>query len=304
MKKLHGIVPALVAPQDENNEIQFDALGKLAQREVADGANGFLVNGHSGELAITSGEERVEALKTVRAAVGPDIGILAGVHTQGMGAKFAAHAKSAADCGADAVLVFSPFSFARGAFAFAPEAVIDYYRQAAKLSPVPIYFMQYRPQTNLMMPRHVLQEVAAIPNVGGIKQEVEDAIEYERDFFALREANPDLTILTATDRSLLSNYVVGADGCTIGLANFVKPVKAIQDAVWANDMKAAKQASLDLIPLADAIYGPPSYRWSARLKYALYAAGFIPSPSIRSPLFEATEKERKNIDAIIAQYLN
>lgn len=302
MSKLHGIVPALVAPQDEDNTILFDALGELASREVKDGADGFLVNGHSGELAVTSGEERVEALKTVRAAIGPGIPILAGVHTQGMGKKFASHAASAAKCGADAVLVFSPFSFARGAFAFAPEAVINYYRRAAELSPLPIYFMQYRPLTNLMMPRHVLKEICSIPNVGGIKQEVEDAIEYERDYLVMREANPDLTILTATDRSLLSNYAVGADGVTIGLANFVKPIKAIQDAVRANNLEAARQASIDLIPLADAIYGPPSYRWSARLKYALYAVGYIPSPAIRSPLFEATEPERKAIDAILDRY--
>jgi len=302
MKKFSGVFPAIVAPQDENNQILFDVMGDLARRQVADGAGGFLVNGHTGELALLSGDERREALRTVRAAIGADIPIIAGVHTQGLGEKFAAQAESAAECGADAILVFSPFSFARGAFKFAPEAVIDYYREASELTPIPMWFMQYRPQTNLMMPRRVLQAVASLPNVAGIKQEVEDDIEYERDLVAMREVNPDLTVFSATDRGLFGNYAIGADGCTIGLANFVKPVKALQDRVWADDLAGARQASLDLMPLMDAIYSPPSYRWSSRLKYALYAAGHIPTPSIRTPLFPARREEREVIDAIIAGY--
>lgn len=304
MKTYKGVFPAIVAAQDENNNILFDAMGDLARRQIRDGAGGFLVNGHTGELAVLSGDERREAIKTVRAAVGADVPIIAGIHTQGLGAKFSGQAESAAECGADAILVFSPFSFARGAFQFAPEAVIDYYRQASEMTPIPMWFMQYRPQTNLMMPRHVLKAIASLPNVGGIKQEVEDDIEYERDLKALREVRPDLAVFSATDRGLLGNYTIGADGCTIGLANFVKPVKALQDAVWSGDMERSRQASLDIMPLMDAIYDRPSYRWSARLKYALYAAGYIPTPNIRSPLFPALEEERRNIDFIINNYLD
>ncbi len=304
MKKFSGVFPAIVAPQGANNEILFNVMGDLAKRQVGDGAGGFLVNGHSGELSLLSGDERREAIRTVRAAIGADVPIIAGVHTQGLGTKFAAQAESAAECGADAILVFSPFAFARGAFQYAPEAVVDYYRQASQQTPIPMWFMQYRPLTNLMMPRHVLMEIAALPNVAGIKQEVEDDIEYERDLVALRKANPQLTVFTATDRGLFGNYALGADGCTIGLANFVKPVKALQDAVWAKDLDAARQASLHLMPLMDAIYGRPSYRWSSRLKYALHAAGYMPTPNIRMPLFPARPEERKAIDAVLANYLD
>lgn len=304
MKEFSGVFPAIVAPQDDSNEILFDVMGDLAKRQVADGAGGFLVNGHTGELALLSGDERREALRTVRAAVGDEVPIIAGVHTQGLGRKFAAQAESAAECGADAILVFSPFSFARGAFKFAPEAVIEYYRKASELTPIPMWFMQYRPLTNLMMPRYVLKEVAALPNVAGIKQEVEDDIEYERDLVAMREANPKLTVFTATDRGLFGNYAIGADGCTIGLANFVKPVKALQDRLWANDLQGGREASLHLMPLMDAIYGPPSYRWSCRLKYALHASGYIPTASIRLPLSPARREEREAIDAVLAKYVD
>lgn len=299
MTTYRGVFPAIVAPQDDDHEILWDAMADLAKHQVAQGATGFLVNGHTGEHMLLSGEERRTALRTVREAVGDSVPIVAGVHVQAA-RKFAGHAESAAELGADAVLIFSPFSFARGAFQFAPEAVVDFYRQAAQESPLPLFFMQYRPQTNLMMPREVLKEVASLPNVIGIKQEVEDNIEYERDWQALKEADPDLAVLTATERGLLGNYVVGADGCTIGLANFVAPVKAVQDAAWDGDLAAARAAADELRPLADAIYRPPSYRWSARLKYAIHAAGLIPTPSIRSPLFVATASERQVIDAAVA----
>ena len=118
------------------------------------------------------------------------------------------------------------------------------------------------------------------------------------------KTHPDLTIFSATDRGLFGNYALGADGCTIGLANFVKPVKALQDALWANDLEGARQASLHLLPLMNAIYGPPSYRWSSRLKYALCAAGYIPTSNIRMPLFPASDEERQAIDAILEAYID
>jgi 4-hydroxy-tetrahydrodipicolinate synthase len=133
---------------------------------------------------------------------------------------------------------------------------------------------------------------------------VEDDIEYERDLVALRQARPELAVFAATDRGLFGNYALGADGCTIGLANFVKPVKELQDRIWANDLEGARQASLRLMPLMDAIYDRPSYRWSARLKYALHAAGYIPTPNIRMPMFPARSEERKAIDAVLPGYLD
>jgi len=299
MTTYRGLFPALVAAQDEDGNVLWDAVAELAQRHVAAGVGGFLVNGHTGEHMLLSGDERRRMLQTVRAAVGPGVPLVAGVHVQAL-RKFAGHAGSAAEMGADAVLIFSPFSFARGAFQHAPEVVVDFYRSAAASSALPMFFMQYRPQTNLMMPRAVLAEVASLPNVVGIKQEVEDNIEYERDLIVLKEANPELAVLTATERGLLGNYLVGADGCTIGLANFVEPVTAIQNAAWADDLAGARKAAVDLQPLADAIYGPPSFRWSSRLKYALYAAGMIPTPHMRSPLFAATPDERVVIDAAVA----
>lgn len=298
--RYRGVFPAIIAPQDEDNQILWDVMADLAQRQVRDGAAGFLVNGHTGEHMLLSGQERRTAIRVVREAVGPKTPIVAGVHVQ-TGWKYPSRAESAAEMGADSVLIFSPFSFARGAFAYAPEAVVGFYRQCVANSALPAFFMQYRPQTNLMMPQRVLSEVASLPGMIGIKQEVEDAIEYERDLVTLRAANPELAILTATERGLFGNYLLGADGCTIGLANFVGPVKRLQDACWSGDLNAARAAAAALRPLADAIYRPPSYRWSARLKYAIAAAGMIPTPNIRSPLFAARQEERVIIDQVLAE---
>ena len=48
-KEYRGVFPALVAPQDENNEILWDVMAEMAKQQIADGASGFLVNGHTGE---------------------------------------------------------------------------------------------------------------------------------------------------------------------------------------------------------------------------------------------------------------
>jgi 4-hydroxy-tetrahydrodipicolinate synthase len=95
MTTYRGLFPALVAAQDEDRNVLWDAVGALAQRHVADGAGGFLVNGHTGEHMLLSGDERRQAIRVVRDAIGPDVPIVAGVHVQAL-RKFAGHAQSRA----------------------------------------------------------------------------------------------------------------------------------------------------------------------------------------------------------------
>ena len=59
MKKFRGVFPAIVAPQDDKNEILFDVMGDLAKRQVADGAGGHRFQVLAHRIDVPAGDERL-----------------------------------------------------------------------------------------------------------------------------------------------------------------------------------------------------------------------------------------------------
>ena len=54
------ILPAMVTPMKADGTVDFEAAQSLAKQLVADGADGLVVNGTTGESPVTHMEEKVE----------------------------------------------------------------------------------------------------------------------------------------------------------------------------------------------------------------------------------------------------
>lgn len=291
---LKGVFAATVAPMDDAGTIRFDELATHVERLLAAGVDGIMANGHTGEILGLTQEERRRVVETIRAAAGTNATVLAGVHGQST-REAQEQAEAAAAAGADAAMIFSPFVFSRGAFDF-PEIVLDFYRDVSEATAIPVLCMQYPPHSGMCMPDRLLTEVVALPGVVGVKQAVGDISLYERNLQAVRAADPEVAVLTASEGALFSTYAVGCDGSLIGFANIPEPILDLHRAFQAGDLEAARAANDRLRGLGTAIYSLPSFRWSARLKYALHALGWISTPTVRKPLLEATPREREQIE--------
>ena len=62
MKKISGIIPALITPFNKGGNVDFDSLGQLVEKTLAGGASGFYVTGTSGEAFLLSDAERREVI--------------------------------------------------------------------------------------------------------------------------------------------------------------------------------------------------------------------------------------------------
>ena len=61
------ILPAMVTPMKSDGSVDFAAAQKLAKYLVADGADGLVVNGTTGESPVTHMDEKVELVRAVKA---------------------------------------------------------------------------------------------------------------------------------------------------------------------------------------------------------------------------------------------
>ncbi|MCI1660752.1 MAG: dihydrodipicolinate synthase family protein, partial [Bifidobacterium psychraerophilum] len=54
------VLPAMATPMRADGSVDFDAAAALAQHLVADGADGLVVNGTTGESPVTHLDEKVD----------------------------------------------------------------------------------------------------------------------------------------------------------------------------------------------------------------------------------------------------
>ena len=96
------ILPAMVTPMKSDGSVDFAAAQKLAKYLVADGADGLVVNGTTGESPVTHMDEKVELVRAVKEVV--DVPVISGA-----GSNDTAHTvrmvEQTQEAGADAVLV-------------------------------------------------------------------------------------------------------------------------------------------------------------------------------------------------------
>jgi 4-hydroxy-tetrahydrodipicolinate synthase len=98
----------MVTPFTKDGAIDWGALEKVADHLMNTGHDGIVVNGTTGEAPTTTDAEKIEIIKTVKNVVGKRGHVLAGA-----GNNDTPHsvmlAKEAADAGADALLVVTPY---------------------------------------------------------------------------------------------------------------------------------------------------------------------------------------------------
>ena len=99
---------AMVTPFTASGALDLDGARRLAERLVAEGCDGLVLNGTTGESPTTTDAEKSALVRAVREAVGNRASIVAGVGTADTRhtAELALEAEKA---GADGVLVVTPY---------------------------------------------------------------------------------------------------------------------------------------------------------------------------------------------------
>lgn len=298
--RLRDVIAAPVVPYTDDGHVDEEAYAEHVEQLVAtERLAGLLVNGHTGDILLLRGSERRRLVEVARKVAGNDIIIIGGTHGQSTWEALE-EIEGAAEAGADCAEVFAPFAFGRGATEH-PDVLIDYYSELDQQAALPFLFMQYPPRTNLGMPTATMEAVAALPNVVGVKQAVGDVALFEEQGRKIRSMEEPIAYLTAWEGALMTAFTLGCDGALVGIANFVDLVADLWDVAEAGDLERIRAANDRLYPISSAVYAHPSFRWGTRLKYALWRAGIVPTPTVRSPITPVTDAEAQRIDEALEQ---
>lgn len=105
---LHGVVPPLVTPIDDNGEVDRRSLERLIGFQLDAGVHGLFLGGSTGEIALLDRARQEAALDTAVGTVAGAVPVLAGAIETGT-LRVIDQARRAAKLGVDGIVVTAPF---------------------------------------------------------------------------------------------------------------------------------------------------------------------------------------------------
>jgi 4-hydroxy-tetrahydrodipicolinate synthase len=280
----HGIYPSTVLPMGPDFAPDWQAYAAhTAHCVLRPGITGVLMNGHAGENFVLSRAEKRRAVEVSVASVGAGRLVIAGVNAESS-LEAAEEARDARAAGAHAIMVFLPNAFA---MAHTTEMALLHHRTIMAAVPgMPLWLFQAHHGAGRMgFTPETMDVLLDIPEVVGIKEGAWEVDAYDALRRRVKAKRPDVAVCASGDEHLLACYVHGSDGSLVSLAVLMPDaIVALDAAIRAGDLTAARALHEQLEPLAEAIYGaPPGGRATARLKFCLAEMGVIPCPALRPP---------------------
>ncbi|WP_327716391.1 4-hydroxy-tetrahydrodipicolinate synthase [Streptomyces sp. NBC_00490] len=278
---------AMITPFTEGGALDLDGAQRLAERLVAEGCDGLVLSGTTGESPTTTDAEKARLVRAVREAVGERASVLAGVgtfdtrHTVEL-------ALEAEKAGADGLLVVTPY------YSKPPQEAIEaHFRQIADSTGLPITLYDIPGRTGTRIEPDTLIRLAEHPRIVAVK-------DCSYDFLAAQKviSRTELAYYAGCDEHNLALYAVGGAGYVSTVANLVPAqLRAVLDLFDAGDTTKAARLQQRATPLVELTMsaGLPG---TVTVKALLNDLG-LPSGPVRAPLLPAG---RDAVDGLRAAY--
>ena len=286
---LQGCGTALVTPFTPEGAVDYEAYGRMVDRQVVAGVHFLVPLATTGETPTLSAGEKTAIYQVVKEhAKGlplmPGVGVNSLPDTLG-------NIHLLEPLGADALLVVVPYYNKP-----TQQGQYEYFKAvAAETSlPVIIYNVPGRTGAN-MLPDTVIRLAEEVPNIRGIK---EASGNYDQVSEIIRRAPEDFTVLGGDDDLTLAFMATGAHGVVSVASNIApKEVSQMVEAMQRGDLAEARRLHHRLFPLFKACFVESS---PIPAKAALAQLG-VTGDTVRLPLAPASQATRALMQNVLAE---
>lgn len=228
----------MVTPFTDSGDLDVDGAQRLAERLVAQGCEGLVLSGTTGESPTTTDAEKATLVRAVREAVGDRTSIVAGVGTADT-RHTVELALAAEKAGADGLLVVAPY------YSKPPqEAVEEHFREIADASGLPLVLYDIPGRTGTRIEPETMIRLAGHPRIVAVKDCAYDLLGTQKVL-----AQTELAFYAGCDEQVLALYAIGAAGYVSTVANVVPcQFRALLDLFDAGDTGGAARLQRRLLP--------------------------------------------------------
>lgn len=241
------LLTAMVTPFNADGSINYEAGADFADWLLANGSDGLVVEGSTGEAATMDMDEKIKFMQTIVARVNGRAKIVAGAGTNCTASTIDLVQKMEA-CGVDGVLVVGPYYNKP-----TQEGYYQHFAAVAKATKLPIivYNVPGRTGGNIA-PETVARLAADFSNIVAIKEAAGNVAQTAELYRVLPE---DFSIYSGDDGLILPFLSVGACGLISVLANVNGNIlQQLMQAYSEGRVKDAADLNKVMVPLAKAMF--------------------------------------------------
>lgn len=275
------LITALVTPFTAADTIDYETLKKLTEKLMADGSDGFVIGGTTGEGPTLTETEKIELFTRFAKIVAGRALVIANTGTNSTAASVSFSKRVSQIPGIDALLVVVPYYNKPD-----QAGMIAHYTAVAAASALPLIIYNIPGRTGVTMQPATVAQLATNPNIAGIKQCGSDA-----DFAAIVASTPaDFRVWTGEDAQFVTSVTLGGAGVvSVATHLYAKKMAATYAALRRGDLTTVAQAQQELLPKMAALFAWPS---PAPTKAALNASGWqVGSPRLPLQALNAAQQE-------------
>jgi 4-hydroxy-tetrahydrodipicolinate synthase len=274
-----GSFTALVTPFN-NGSVDEKAFRGLVDWQIAEGTNGLVPVGTTGESPTLSHEDHNEVVEWCVEQAKGRVPVVAGAGSNSTKEAIAL-AQHAEEAGADAVLVVTPYYNKP-----TQEGLYQHFKAINDAIGIPIIIYNIPPRSVIDMSVETMKRLFELKNIAGVKDATANMVRVSQQRAAM---GPDFNQLSGEDATALGFNAHGGHGC-ISVTSNVAPrlCSEFQASCLKGDYAGALKLQDKLMPLHGALFIETS---PAPVKYALSLIGKC-AETVRLPMVPLADQTR------------
>ncbi len=286
---IKGSLVAIATPMHEDGSLDFAGMRKLLDWHVAQGTDGIVVVGTTGESPTVDFDEHCELIRVTVEHIAGRIPVIAG--TGGNSTREAIELTHCAKvAGASAVLSVVPYYNKP-----TQEGLYQHFKAIAEAVDIPVILYNVPGRTVADMGNDTVLRLAAIPNITGIKDATGNI---ERGTDLIRRAPRDFALYSGDDASGLVFMLLGGHGVISVTANVApKLMHEMCEAAFVGNLQQAREINMKLFGLHSKLFVEAN---PIPVKWALAEMGLI-ERGLRLPLVQLSAAQHETVRAAMRQ---
>lgn len=281
------VLTAMVTPFSEEGQIDYERLTNLIEHLLANGTEGLVINGTTGEASTLLPVEKEKVLLHVVRVVNKRVPVLAGTGTNDTAVSVEA-TRIAEASGADGIMAIVPYYNRPN-----QEGIYAHFTAIAESTSLPVMLYNVPGRTGTHMNADTVIRLSAIDNIIALK-EASGKLDHTAEVIA--GTSNSFHVYSGDDSMTLPMMAIGGSGVVSVASHLIgNELGDMIHAYFAGDVKQAAAIHQQLLPVMNGVFLAPS---PAPVKAALGLYG-VDIGSVRLPLVDLTVDELNQLKKIV-----
>jgi 4-hydroxy-tetrahydrodipicolinate synthase len=292
--KVKGIIPPIVTPLNEREEVDEGSFRKLLNHCYDVGIHGIFVAGTNGECMALTQEQRNRAIKIALDEVGSKMPVMAGVMDSST-KRVIENVKMLEQMGGEIAVVTPAFYWKSPSDA----EIIRHFEEVARNTNISVFAYNIPPFTGSNISNKAIFEIAKIDNVIGYKDSAANMIQFQQCIYHFKDT--DFKLFMGNVDLVAMSLLMGAVGFVPTLAPiFHELYVKLYNAAISGDME--KTLTINKVFVKSCKLGTMAKSSIAANKYAISLLGLC-DERVAAPMEQVTAQERAAISAFVEEIL-